>query len=159
MRAYVTTLAALALLGAVMGMLSPEGDIKKYVRLVSALCLLVALASPVISFVTALAEGDWLNGEELGFSEQTADYENVFEEALRNGSASVASDALTAELIQRFDLPDGSLSARVVLADGDECSLSLVRVTLRAEAIFADPAAIIEYVNESLHCPCEVVYE
>lgn len=159
MRAYVMTLSAVALLGAVIGMLSPEGDIKKYVRLVSALCLLSALASPVRSLVSTLAEGDWFDGEELGFSEQSEAYEEIFKGALQNGSASVASEALTAELIKQFELPDGSLTATVILADGDACELALVRVTLGAEAIFADPTAIIEYVNEAIGCPCEIVYE
>jgi len=159
MRGYVTALLAVALLGAVIGMVSPEGDLKKYVRLLCGLCLLATLASPVMGVIEALSDGELLGGALGDGGEQSEDYEAVFEAALRSGSATVAADALTAELAKRFDLPDGSVSAAVILEQGEACRVRSVRVTLFPEAIFADPTEIIAYVNDTLGCPCEIVYE
>ena len=44
MKGFVITLISVAFLNGAVGMVSPEGDIKKYVRLAGALCILAANA-------------------------------------------------------------------------------------------------------------------
>ena len=52
MGGFILTVMGVALVAGVTGMLTPDGETKKYVRLVGALSLLCALISPVISAIS-----------------------------------------------------------------------------------------------------------
>ncbi len=158
MEKYIITLISVALLSGIVGMLSPEGDVKKYVRLAGSLCLLCALAMPVYSFVSE--GGVDLEGL-LSFSgEVDTGYEDIYKEALADGAEENAEAALKAGLREKFKLSDDSLDVELTVEyDGEKYCISAARVLLHNSAVFADPREISAYVNENCGCACAVEYD
>ncbi|MBR2293193.1 MAG: stage III sporulation protein AF [Clostridia bacterium] len=154
MKEYLLTLMGVALLNGIVGMLSPEGGLKKYVRLVGALCLICAIAQPIFSF---LSETDWrLDGLWQGEDTDTSEsYEALYEDMLLSGSERYAAERLKGEIARKFNL--GEDSFEVTVRGGEE--KASVTVTLRDAAIFADPKEIISYIQESYGCDCTVIYD
>ena len=159
MKEYFLTLMAVAVLNAVMGMLSPDGDLKKYVGLLGTLCLLLAMAQPLLGW----------QGEGQGFladlwdpemGEETPDYGEIYGQALTSGGKQNLETLLREQIAQEFSIPEDSLAVSVglVIEDG-EGQVSQVRLTLRDSAVFADPRALTEYINQRLDCPCIVLYD
>lgn len=159
MKSYLITLMAVALLNGLVGMISPEGDVKKYVRLLGSLCLLCAMAQPVLGW---LSEGDGLikNLWELETEEESTNYDEIYNQALLSGGEKNAESIIKNNLLEAFELPSGSVDVRVDMEmKNDTCEILEVQLTIREEAIFADPRELISYVNERFSCPCVVVYD
>lgn len=158
MREYLMTLIGVSLFCGVVGMLSPEGNIKKYVRLLSALCVLSAIVGPLLS----LGSEGVLSLEELvGEVEETeVDYEEIYNQALIMGGERQAADAIWSDLVQTFSIPGEALEVSVkFLAETEENTVMDVTLVLRDEAIFADPHRMIQYLEEQTACRCTVIYE
>lgn len=155
---YIITLISVALLSGIMGMLSPEGDIKKYVRLAGSLCLLCALAVPVWSFISE--GGVDIDGFFSFSGEVDTGYEEIYREALADGARENAEVALKAGLAENFELSADSFDVELgVEYDGEKYYISTARVLLHNSAVFADPRDISAYVNESCGCSCTVEYD
>ena len=157
MGGFIITLMSVALTVAVTGMLSPEGETKKYVRFVGSLCLLCALASPIMGILDLGADGSFgllfpETGEEGG-------YEEIYMNALADGARENAEDALKGRLCESFGLSRESLDVAMSLEyDGEKYSVCGVEVILNHSAVFADPRDISAFVNSELGCVCTVVY-
>lgn len=159
MKSYFITLMAVALLNGMIGMISPEGNVKKYIRLLGGLCLLCAMAQPIVSILSGgdFSVEEWLDLPEM---QETVDYDEIYNHALVSGGEKNAETAIKNRILSRFELPSDSMDIEVnFVTNKDELSLGDVRVTLRDQAIFADPREIISYVNESWNCPCTVIYD
>ena len=159
MKEYLMTLTAVALLGGILGMLSPEGDIKKYVRLAVSLCLVCAMIQPVLSVLSGeMPALDELLG--IGEQEETMNYDEIYYQSLLSGGREQAEEAMKQELLKEFSLPYESLEVEAILErKNDGVEVKEIRVTLRDSAIFADPKEVIAPVNERLSCPCTVIYD
>ena len=106
------TLMGVALLNGIVGMLSPEGALKKYVRLLGALCLICAIAHPIFSL---LSEGNWKIEAlwEGSAAENSEAYEELYEDILLSGSERYAAEKLRGELMGRFELSEASFDVAV----------------------------------------------
>ncbi len=155
---FIITLMSVALLGAVMGMLSPEGDMKKYVRLVGSLCLLCALASPLYGL---LSEGEISFEHLFSFTcEPQSGYEDIYKQAIAEGARENAETALKAKLAEQFKLSEDSLDVSLTLgSEADKYFIESARVYLHSSAVFADPRDISAYINETCGCVCTVEYD
>ena len=154
MKEYLLTLMGVSLLNGIVGVLSPEGAMKKYVRLVGALCLICVIAQPIFS----LLSGNGWRMDRLWkgvSSEESASYEVLYEEMILSGSEQYAQARLTGEIAKKFDLSDDSFS--VTVRGGEQ--EATVTVVLRDAAIFVDPKEIIAYMQESYGCACTVIYD
>ena len=159
MKEYLMTLTAVSLLGGILGMLSPEGNIKKYVRLAVSLCLVCAMLQPMLQLLSGEAPS---LDELLGISgkEETVDYDEIYHQALLNGSKEQIQQSLKQQLLKEFSLPYESLDVEAVLEmKNDVSQVKEIRVLLRDSAVFADPREVIALVNESIGCPCTVIYD
>ncbi len=158
MKEYLVTLTAVSLWSSLIGMISPEGDMKKYIRLLCTLCFLCIMAQPLIPLLSE--ERDFF-GEIIQRGEESGEqYEQIYESTLLSGGQSYAESVIEAQLVQRFSLPAEALTVRTTLnTEGETVILAQITVLLRDEAIFADPREITDYVNESFQCPCTVVYD
>ena len=159
MQSYWITLTAVALFGGIMGMLSPEGDVKKYVRLTVSLCLICAMVQPIFAIASSDAS-DW--SEKLGLSEEQErmDYDEIYHQALLSGGKEQLEESLKQGLVAELSLPYDSLDIEAVFEmKNDERKLKEIRVLLRDSAIFADPREIVAQINEQADCPCTVIYE
>ncbi len=158
MKEYLMTLTAVSLWSGLVGMISPEGDMKKYVRLLCTLCFLCIMVQPLIPLLSEDRDplGELISAGE-GNGEQ---YEEIYENTLLSGGRSYAESVIEAQLESAFSLPSKSLTVRAtVKTEGDTTELTEITVLLRDAAVFADPKEITDYVNQSFHCPCTVVYD
>ncbi len=159
MEGYLMTLIAVALMSGIVGMISPEGDVKKYVRLLCLLCLLCAMIGPALSALTnSEFSVDSLFGETE--TEEPINYDEIYNNALIAGGEKQAEEAIKLSIIKEFDLPSDSLWITVQSkSKNDTNSLIEVTVTLGGKAIFADPQKIIQQVESMIDCRCIIVYE
>lgn len=159
MKEYGMTLTAVALLGGVLGMLSPEGDLKKYIRLVVALCLLCAMVQPLIA---AWSEGGWLSGEtwQLWKWEETEDYDDIYKQSLLSGSEKQVSSLLKQQILSEFQVSEASVDVVVKIEmENDRSEVREIWITLREEAVFIDPKRITALIEEQWECPCTILYD
>ena len=159
MEGYLMSLISVALLGGIVGMIAPEGEMKPYVRLLSLLCLLCAMIAPILSL--------WLDSElslenmlgEIGENE-TINYDEIYKQSLLAGGERQAEEYLYSSLVKEFDLPPDALEVFVKIQPKNDNEYSVeVTVALGTEAIFADPHRIIEWVENHMDCRCTVFYE
>lgn len=157
MGAFVLSLIGVAIINGVVGMISPEGDVKKYVRFVGALCVLLTIVTPVYG---AISDGGLsVDGLFPDIGEEGSDYESIYQESLLNGGRELANSAMKGVICRELDIPEESFEVdiRMVEEDGAYIAQS-ARVILYDSAIFADPRDISALVNERISCECTVVY-
>lgn len=158
MNEFILTAIGVAVIVGVCGMLTPDGETKKYLRFAGALCLICALVSPLIG---AISSGDI--GYDGIFPPVDSDediYDEIYKNSLAEGAKDNAETLLYENLLKQFKLPADSLAVSISLSyDGEEYSVGSVQVILKSTAVYADPREISEYINAELGCPCFVVYE
>lgn len=117
-------LVMISVSAAIVSLMSPDGELKKYINFVSALVVLAALAVPVASslgnvpeMVTRLEEIDFDGAEKGDF------------DAVALSKAEI--EKRTAEQIEaRFSLPRGSVGVDVTLDDGDRTAIDITRISV-----------------------------
>jgi hypothetical protein len=159
MKQYWITFVAVAILNGVVGMIAPEGDIKKYVRLLGALCLLCAVVQPILGW--SAEGGEWT--EFLwGETEETvrSDYDEIYNQSLLQGGEKNAEILIKNRILEKFELSDESVDVRVNFAiENEKVRLEEICLTIRKEAVLVDPRILTEYINEAYACSCTVVYD
>ena len=119
----VVALVAISVSAAVVSLMSPDGEIKKYINLVSVLAVVASLAVPVASalgnvpdIVARFEEIDFDNGAAGGF------------DAVELSRAQIEKS--TAEQIEtNFGFERGSVDVDVVLDKSDVSSIGIISVT------------------------------
>lgn len=159
MKQYWITFVAVAAVNAVVGMIAPEGNIKKYVRLLGSLCLLCAVIQPILGWMSDGRE--WtavLWGDETKESE--TDYDEIYNQTLLQGGEKHAEMIIKNRILENFELSDDSLDVDAnFVMENEEILMKDIRLTIRREGILTDPRLLTEYVNEVYSCPCTVVYD
>ena len=152
------TAIGVAVVVGVCGMLTPEGETKKYVRFAGALCLICALTAPIIR---AVSQGDTaLENIFTTLDPEVENYDEIYKNSLAEGAKSNAEAILSERLIKQFNLSADSFDVSLYLTyDGASYSVESAQVTLKSSAVFADPREISEFINGELDCPCYVVYD
>ena len=152
------TAIGVAVVVGVCGMLTPDGDTKKYVRLAGALCLICALVAPMVG---AISQGNTeLDGIFKPLESEDGKYEEIYKNELKKGAKENAEALICESLLRQFKLPADSLEVSLSLTyDGTAYSVGSAQVILKHSAVFADPREISEYINSEFGCPCFVVYE
>ncbi|MBQ9773186.1 MAG: hypothetical protein IJW30_00805 [Clostridia bacterium] len=164
MKAYFITLVSAALVAALIGILSPDGErggIAKHVRLLTALFLLCVLISPLkgaLEWVQGLqdAEVPFLDG---GASDGT-DYDKLLAETMDEASRQYFAQSLTETLLTQFSMKAGTVRCAVQWETAEDgIAPRLVTVFLSGESIWKNPHEIEAFVEKLLSCPCETVVE
>lgn len=159
LREYFSTLMAVALLTTVLGMLSPSGNIKKYVRLAGAFCLLCALVAP---WGELILKNDGISEELLvgEWQSETVDYEEIYRASLLNGEVKNAQAIVKNRILNRFSLSEDTIDVQLAVESReDTVTLSEVTLLIRSSAVLLDPRELTSYVNEEWGCPCVVIYD
>ena len=166
MREYIIGLLALAVCCAVVELLSPEGEgggIARHIKLMTGLCLLCVLATPIVSLLRAGADlparleaalSDWLAIRE----EADRDFSDLFREEWEQLDLSLASQTVVGMLREKFDIADGDVSVEVLL-DEEQTRISCVRVALSGRAIWQNTHEIEAFIGETLGCECIIYIE
>ena len=157
MRDFWMTLVGVSLLSGVVGILVPKGH-KKYLRLLTGLCLLCVMADPLV----ALAE-EGASALEQSLSDQEdllSDYDEIYNKALQEADASYLASFIKIHLCQTIPIDQDDISVTAFLeSDGEGSVLKRTTVILHAGAVAKDPHAIVEEVESLTRAPCVIVYE
>ena len=160
MQAYLISLFIASLVGALIGILSPEGGMAKHVRLVTALVLICILISPLGDVIGALQ--DFASGS-LDFpstENNTDDYLEQLGNATDEASKSYFAQMLTETLEEQFSMPTGTVRCQIAwIKTGDILSPSRVTVVMSGASIWKNPHEIKDFVEELLGCECVTAIE
>lgn len=155
MQQYLMGLFALALCCAVVEMLSPDGEgggIARHIKLMSALCLLCVLLSPV---VTWLREGESLPDHLRDFWDGlTQDAEDTEQELLDRWEQeserldiALAEETVAEMLETKFSLSSEDCRVSLTLDDGG--NITCVRVALRGRGIWCNTHEMQAYIEQT----------
>ena len=159
MTAYFIAVITAALVTALVGILSPNGEkggIAKHMKLLVSLFLLCILISPLQDVIAEL--GKWTDGS-VSLPDVDAPLEDHYrqemEEAIENASDTYFTQMLTQVLEAEFSIKTGEIRCRVDWKHQDGKQLpSRVTVILSGSAIWKDPQAIEDFVRDLLGCEC-----
>ena len=164
MKEYILTLIAAALLAALIGILSPDGErggIARHMRLLVALFMVCTLISPIRGLLVHLR--DWASGERPLFPSEEAlpiDPDTTLKETLENASGTYVTDMLTQAIETKFAIEIGDVRCAIAWqAEDGQLSPARVTVLLSGRAIWKDPDAIESFVHELLGCDCVIAIE
>ena len=162
MKTYFFSVIVTAIFGGICGELLPEqASSRQYVKLVTGLCVLLALIVPAKDALVGL--GDFFSSLDLDAIagdtsyEGLSSYESTFESALGRFSLSEAERCLASAVSERFALPDGACRTEITVSD--DGTLSRVLVCLSGGGIWHDPHEIAAYVEARYGCICDVAVE
>ena len=150
------TLIGTSLLSGAIGILVPKAH-KKYVRLLTGLCLLCVMATPVMSLTR---DGlSFLENRENIQQELLSNYDEIYNQTLQKADASYLSSLIKSHICQEFSLKNDDISVTVSFEDKENQSvLKRTTVLLGGAAIIQDPYRIVEVVENLTGAPCSVVY-
>ena len=159
MKNFVITLLSVAFLNGAIGMISPDGDIKKYVRLTGALCILAAIVSPLY-FAISSGELDLSEDFMDQVLEDEASYESQYESALVDAGESSISEAVKKSLCTELGMNETSFGVKVrIIEDEGEYRIENVEVALYSSTVNTDPRDISTFVRDRTGGECTVIYE
>lgn len=157
MKTYLLSLIATAAVAALVGFLAPEGNLGKYVKLVSSLLLLTVILSPLPSALESLRDLPSLFRRS---DTQAQSEEESLQEVLDTTSKTYFAAELTERLEERFAITPGEISVVIRWEDRDGESIPAeVTLLLSGRAKWKDPKEVESYVSDLLGCPCHSAIE
>ena len=158
MKEYFMTLISVVIFSSVIGMIGGESGAKKYIRLISSLCVLCAILSPMASLLLKgepILDGILADREEMG-----ENYVEIYHNAVALYEIEYAENVVKESIAAEFSLPSSGLEVdiKVVLKNGI-LTAEEIWVTLRDSAVLADPKRISEWVRDATDSPCVIVYD
>ena len=154
---FTVILCATGLINGAIGMISPDGELKKYVRLVGALCILLAMVAPI--YESAVSDKFAINDLFTDIEQKEEQYGDVYKEYLVSGSRKEAEDTLGAFVVKKFRLEDDDIALSVGLVkNGDRYEVDGLKIYVKGSAVLIDPREIKAYLGELTGCECEIIY-
>jgi hypothetical protein len=155
MQQYLMGLFTLALCCAVVELLAPAGEgggIARHIKLMSALCLLCTLISPLISLLQNGGElpkiwEDWFK-EWTDTDENTEQWEDRWQEESEGLDIAYAQLMVADMIREEFGLEASDVRVELLL-DEDEGSVKEARVALTGKAIWVDTHAMETYIKDT----------
>ncbi|MBQ2999183.1 MAG: stage III sporulation protein AF [Clostridia bacterium] len=159
MKEYLGALVATTLLGGIVRMLAPEGNLQKYLRLTVSLCLVAALLGPLLG---ALGKEREVSLGEI-FSEDEnlqINYDEIYHHSLENATKKQAEQIIKTKIFQKFSLSEET--ARITanfVTENDKIEISEIYVSLQGNGVLTEPREIVSFVRTEWGCPCVILYE
>ena len=162
MKEYILTLVGVAVICGVVEMMSlSEGEIKNYLKLIGALCVLCVAISPIGTLLSTIRDGGMKEifdkSEREVLKEQ---YAEVYLDSLGEEISEDIEERVEILLCERFDIDENDIDVAVFLDTAEnDVKVSECRVILYPKAISKDPHKISDYIYDLLECECEIIYE
>lgn len=157
MRSYFLTLFGVTLTAALVNVISPEGVMKKHIELMCSICVIAAVAVPVVKGILTVDMENINIVLEEEF--ETDDYDEIYNQNLLHTNKTAAEQMLKNELSQALDINADGIDVDLIISQGDENThIESVKVFVGSEAVSADPQKIKKYVAERLSTECEIIY-
>ncbi len=149
-----------ALLCSAVVMLVPDirGDtLKKYVKLIGALCLICIMLRPAASLGEAVGKLAERGESILAESEAGEDHSKVYSEYLGEIASRSSEEAVLSLLSEQFSVSAEQCRVETEIEQSDgQSRLTNIRIYLFGEAVLRDPYLIESRVGELFGCPCRV---
>lgn len=157
MRSYFLTLFGVTLTAALVNVISPEGVMKKHIELICSICVIAAVAVPVVKGILTVDMENINIVLEEEF--ETDDYDEIYNQNLLNTNKAAAEEMLKNELAQTLAVNSEGIDVDLVISQSDgSARIESVKVFIAPEAVSADPQKIKKYVAERLSAECEIIY-
>lgn len=164
MKEYIISLITAALIAALIGVLTPNGEgggLSRHMRLLTALFLLCVIIAPLGGILSSLE--DMLDGKapfpEIGEG-AVEDYREQFAQALSSASKPYFASLLVDAIKQEFSIPDGEVRCAIRWNDTEDTPTpERISIILSGSAIWKDPASIEAFVRERIGCECVTAIE
>ena len=157
MKTYLLSLIATAAVAALVGFLAPEGNLGKYVKLVSSLLLLTVILAPLPSALESLRT---LPERFRKSNAQAESEEGSLQKVLDTTSKTYFAAELTERLEERFAITPGEILLVIRWEDRDGKSIPAeVTLLFSGRAKWKDPKEAESYVSDLLGCPCHSAIE
>ncbi len=165
MTQYLMGLFVLGLCCAAVELLAPAGEgggIARHIKLMSALCLLCVLISPV---TTLLRDGEsikdrlenwvsqWTDGQEM-----TEDFADRWQTESERLDAAYAGELIAQMLESEFEIAASDVRVELVLAQSGE-TIDEIRVALTGRAIWVDTHKMEAYIHDTFGCDATIYIE
>jgi len=152
MGGYVISVVAVGAIGALVTLLSPEGELGKQVKVAVGIVLISMSISPLISMIRGLKGLD-ISSLVPEYEEEKAEYESIFYEGYLAAEEKNAEEGIIAMLCERFgiDYSDISVSLRIVGESGSR-RIERIFITLYGSAVWKDTEEIERYLEGILGC-------
>ena len=129
MTAHIVSILLVVISSAIVSFISPDGEMKKYVKLVSTLAVLAAIVVPVVQSLVKLPEKI-----EFEVAPSGEEYSAKFD--IIKASKEKIEQSVKAEVCNEFSLADSDVSVIVTLDDSDTAAIKIehIRVTVPRSA-------------------------
>ena len=159
MKGYVLGIFGICIISAVARVLSVGNATKKHIEMLTSLCLIATVASPLASFL-----GDAygaLGLFEFDTDDAMLDYEKLYEEYLLEGNARTSETLIEGELATLLSVSDSAFDVCLSLGvtDAGMAKVREARVLIYPEGIAADPDVIREHILLRTGVECEIIYD
>lgn len=158
MKGYVLGIFGICIVSAVARVLSVGNATKKHIEILTSLCLIATVASPLASFI----------GDAGGVSEifdfdadvPMLDYGELYEEYLLGGNARTSEELLEGELATLLSVSEDAFDVSLTLGvtDAGVAEVREAHVRIYPEGIAADPDKIREHILMRTGVECEIIY-
>lgn len=138
MTGHITSVLLIAVAAALISVISPEGEMKKYVKLVSSLAVLAAIIVPMVMSISKLPGMIGESVIQSSAAPPAAGFDLIGE------SAKKIERSISEQVKNEFGI-SGDVGASVVLDKSDETEIKILRVILTVPC-GTDTAAVREYV-------------
>lgn len=155
MREIGLTLIGVSLLAGILSILTPKAH-KKYVRLLTGMCLLAVLVVPLR---TLADEGLSLWQDGGGSEDWMSNYDEIYNQALMRADADCLEEWLSNMIYNKISMDRSQFSVTVSLKQNDnQWVMEKTTVLLSHSAVATDPYPIIDLIESATHAPCVIVY-
>ena len=157
MKQYIVSVMISGVIGAVVTLLSPEGEgggLKNHVRLAVGLVLVTVSVSPLVGFVSGLAELDIYSVVgDLGEADKE-EYESIFYEGYEAAEIENLKEGIKSILLERFGVKNDECYVSVITREGNDGKRALKRIFINyyGAAIMKNTEEIEEYLSKLLGC-------
>ncbi len=159
MKGYVLGIFGICIVSAVARVLSVGNATKKHIEILTSLCLIATVASPLTSFI-----GDAGGVSEIFDFDADApmlDYGELYEEYLLQGNARTSEELLEGELATLLSVSEDAFDVSLTLGvtDAGVAEVREAHVRIYPEGIAADPDKIREHILMRTGVECEIIYD
>lgn len=158
MREYIALLFGVSLIAGIVRVTAPDGQMKNYINILCSLCVLAAVVVPISRAFIGTDGLSELLLDKLDYESQS--YDEIYNLYIAEEKTELAEQQLTAELTERLGVADDALEVELAVSDDDGAlRITAVTVTIKKEAVTAEPSAIKAYVNERTNSECRIIYD
>ena len=156
MKESIFLLLGVIVISGFISMLAPETSLKRYLSLLTAICLLFAMLEPIGELVGSLESIELGN---LHTETENKDYESVYKETLISGNEESFCRLLKAKMSRELGIEAEHFDIRADMRiSAGEYKLESLSVILCGMGITQDPKQLKDYTSELFGIECEIIY-